>query len=188
MIVVAIIGILAAIAIPQFAAYRIRGYNSSAISDARNLNTSQAALFADWQRYGITQATAGAVFNVVAPGGAAGAFVVGGDVNGDGLSTLDTNGTARGLQIAVGNGVSAAASTDVAVAAATPTAAFSAVTKHMQGNTVYGVDSDTVNVYQNPGLLAPGVAMNAFPGTIGVTVSIDDFQAAADTGAGWTIK
>ena len=33
MIVVAIIGILAAIAIPQFAAYRIRGFNSSAQSD-----------------------------------------------------------------------------------------------------------------------------------------------------------
>ena len=44
MIVVAIIGILAAIAIPQFAAYRTRGFNSSGLSDVRNLNTSQAAL------------------------------------------------------------------------------------------------------------------------------------------------
>ncbi len=51
MIVVAIIGILAAIAIPQFAAYRIRGFNSSAQSDVRNLNTSEAAFFSDWQTY-----------------------------------------------------------------------------------------------------------------------------------------
>ena len=35
MIVVAIIGILAAIAIPQFAAYRIRGFNAAALSDVR---------------------------------------------------------------------------------------------------------------------------------------------------------
>ena len=52
MIVVAIIGILAAIAIPQFAAYRIRGYNASAQSDVKNLATSQAAMNADWQSFG----------------------------------------------------------------------------------------------------------------------------------------
>ena len=33
MIVIAIIGILAAIAIPQFTAYRLRGYNATAKSD-----------------------------------------------------------------------------------------------------------------------------------------------------------
>ncbi|MCL1979904.1 MAG: prepilin-type N-terminal cleavage/methylation domain-containing protein, partial [Proteobacteria bacterium] len=55
MIVVAIIGILAAIAIPQFAAYRIRGFNASALSDVRNLNTSQAAFFSDWQTFGLTE-------------------------------------------------------------------------------------------------------------------------------------
>ena len=37
MIVIAIIGILAAIAIPQFSAYRKRSYNSSAQSDVRNI-------------------------------------------------------------------------------------------------------------------------------------------------------
>ena len=35
LIVVAIIGILAAIAIPQFNAYRARAYNASAVSDLR---------------------------------------------------------------------------------------------------------------------------------------------------------
>ena len=52
LIVVAIIGILAAIAIPQFAKYRIQGYNSSANSDMKNARTSEEALFADWQGYG----------------------------------------------------------------------------------------------------------------------------------------
>jgi len=51
LIVVAIIGILAAVAIPQFAAYRMRGYNSSATSDLKNLKTSLEAYFADNQVY-----------------------------------------------------------------------------------------------------------------------------------------
>ena len=47
MIVIAIIGILAAIAIPQFTQYRIRGYNSTAQSDAKQLYTAAQAFFAD---------------------------------------------------------------------------------------------------------------------------------------------
>jgi len=54
MIVVAIIGILAAIAIPQFAAYRTRAFNSAADSDLRNLRTSMEAQFADDQEYPLT--------------------------------------------------------------------------------------------------------------------------------------
>ena len=51
MIVVAIIGILAAIAIPQFAAYRTRAFNTAAQSDLRNLRTAMEAYFADNQSY-----------------------------------------------------------------------------------------------------------------------------------------
>ena len=51
LIVVAIIGILAAIAIPQFAAYRMRGYNSAANSDIKNFKTSLEAFYTDNQRY-----------------------------------------------------------------------------------------------------------------------------------------
>ena len=47
MIVVAIIGILAAIAIPQFAAYRVRGYETAAKSDAKNAYTAAQAYFTD---------------------------------------------------------------------------------------------------------------------------------------------
>ncbi|WP_309412478.1 prepilin-type N-terminal cleavage/methylation domain-containing protein [Desulfobulbus sp.] len=51
MIVVAIIGILAAIAIPQFSAYRQRSFNSSATSDLRNFRTVMETDFADNQQY-----------------------------------------------------------------------------------------------------------------------------------------
>ena len=47
MIVIAIIGILAAIAIPQFAAYRARGYNATAKSDIKNAYTAAQAFFSD---------------------------------------------------------------------------------------------------------------------------------------------
>ncbi len=51
MIVIAIIGILAAIAIPQFGAYRRRGYNSSVKADLKNLATCNEAYFTDKYTY-----------------------------------------------------------------------------------------------------------------------------------------
>jgi len=51
MIVIAIIGILAAIAIPQFSAYRTRSYNSAAEADLRNAATAQEAYYVDKQHY-----------------------------------------------------------------------------------------------------------------------------------------
>ncbi len=51
MIVVAIIGILAAIAIPQFAKYRARAQNTAALSDVRNVRTDFEGYYAEWQQY-----------------------------------------------------------------------------------------------------------------------------------------
>ncbi len=51
MIVIAIIGILAAIAIPQFSAYRMRSYNAAAEADLRNAATAQEAYFVDNSHY-----------------------------------------------------------------------------------------------------------------------------------------
>lgn len=51
LIVVAIIGILAAIAIPQFSAYRAKAYNAAAIADLKNIKTGMEAYMADKQEY-----------------------------------------------------------------------------------------------------------------------------------------
>jgi len=47
MIVVAIIGILAAIAIPQFSAYRQQAFNAAAESNLRNMITAEETYFVD---------------------------------------------------------------------------------------------------------------------------------------------
>lgn len=47
LIVVAIIGILAAIAIPQFSSYRQKAFNSAAQSDVRTIRTAAEAHFTD---------------------------------------------------------------------------------------------------------------------------------------------
>ena len=59
MIVVAIIAILAAIAIPQFSAYRLRGYNTAARSDVKNAYTAAQAYFSDYPGATITTAKLG---------------------------------------------------------------------------------------------------------------------------------
>ena len=51
MIVIAIIGILAAIAIPNFVSYRQRSYNSAAQSDLKNAVTAQEAYYVDEDVY-----------------------------------------------------------------------------------------------------------------------------------------
>jgi type IV pilus assembly protein PilA len=51
LIVVAIIGILAAIAIPQFSAYRQKAYNSASNSDLKNMKTGMEAYMAENQAY-----------------------------------------------------------------------------------------------------------------------------------------
>ncbi|MFQ5902478.1 MAG: type IV pilin protein [Candidatus Binatia bacterium] len=51
LVVIGIIGILAAIAIPQFAAYRRRGYESQARVAVRDLVTAQEAYYVNYNGY-----------------------------------------------------------------------------------------------------------------------------------------
>jgi prepilin-type N-terminal cleavage/methylation domain-containing protein len=51
MIVVAIIAILAAIAIPQLSAHRTKSYNTTAVSDLKNAAIAQEAYYVDNRQY-----------------------------------------------------------------------------------------------------------------------------------------
>jgi type IV pilus assembly protein PilA len=94
MIVIAIIGILAAIAIPQFAAYRKRSYNSAANADLRNAATAQEAYYVDYSTY----AGAGQISDIM--GATYGLYtsdkvevrITGGDVNGYTMTSHHTSG------------------------------------------------------------------------------------------------
>lgn len=158
LIVVAIIGILAAIAIPQFSKYRIQGFNSSANSDMRNCRTSQESLYAEYQSYGQTVSVVTAN-PLVWPGGTGGGAAINVPAvaaNTNGITTNDNQGTARGLQIAVGNNVSICALNEAAVAPALTSPSFTLAAKHVQGDTAYGGDSDSTSNFKRPTL--PGAA------------------------------
>lgn len=163
MIVIAIIGILAAIAIPQFSAYRIRGYNASAQSDVRNLNTAEAAFFADWQVYGISEISDVATCT---GGTGNGALVTGPSDGTNAVITATADGAARGLDIGLGNGVDLVASTGA------NDATFVAIAKHVQGNTGYGVESESTSIFQNQTTwpVATPIAAGNEPGS---TVNLD---------------
>ena len=194
LIVVAIIGILAAVAIPQFAAYRIRGFNSSSQSDVRNLATSQAALFGDWRVFGGSRAVAvGPPIGFFAFAGGQGNVVIGpngGAGNVPVINAEDPNvaGTGRGIQIPLGNNVSIVAHTNAAGGGALANQSFTGVTKHVAGNTYYGVDGDTTAVYFVESANSPGtpVAQGDCPNSV---VQTDQFTNVAGPGGGtWTAR
>ncbi len=57
MMVVAIVGVLASIAIPHYSAYRARGFNARIASDARNAATGEEAYYVDHDGYGAGNCT-----------------------------------------------------------------------------------------------------------------------------------
>ncbi len=155
LIVVAIIGILASIAIPQFVQYRIRSFNASATSDLRNVRLTQEAMFNEWQAYGQTQGVAvgsGSLAN-----GAGGQAVVGPSSAGNPaiLTLVDSVLTQRDNQIALSNMVTMVASTDVNATS------YTIISKHAQGNTAYGADPDSAVNYRDPTTWLPGTTITA---------------------------
>ncbi len=187
LIVIAIIAILAAIAIPQFSAYRRRAYNSSAESDLRNTKTAEEALFADVQYYGKSGATA----QLPGAGGYGAGALYSGPLNaatanqaGALLTTNDQAGNARGVGIGVGARDDLEADTDA------NGASYIILTEHGQGNTGYGTDSDGNAIYycKNDAFIGtPGVINSTNPGA---NPNQDDFTATPACGgspvANWT--
>ncbi len=193
LIVVAIIGILAAIAIPQFAAYRIRGFNSSAQSDVRNMASSQAALFSDWQVFGGTDsvAVAGAppLPGFAAFAGRVGALLTG--PSGDPAQPAQVpviqataQGANRGIQIPLGNNVQIASGTEAA-----GLTSFVAAAKHLQGDTYFGVDSDITAIYFDQALGSAGTPLDENADMPASVIGGDDFNAVVGpSGNAWAVR
>ena len=152
MIVIAIIGILAAIAIPQFAAYRMRAFNASAKATAHNAVGSQADLRSELGSYGHSSA-APVLLNAVDGGyaiadtvatpamaiGATGLAGTGGRIAG----TNATTGKVFGISF--GYGANMVSSIEDSSTAPGTSLSYVAVARSFQGDTQYGVDGDVTN-------------------------------------------
>lgn len=158
MIVVAIIGILAAIAIPQFASYRVRSFNSSAQSDMRNMATNEAGLFTDVQSFGVAAPNAGRAADgkidfVGDADGGKGALMTG-PADADKTHTLtitvqDGKDIKSGIAVDLSNNVTATANVEAVAAATNPRAnSYVVGAKHLNGNTYFAQDSDNGSIYQ----------------------------------------
>lgn len=146
MIVVAIIGILAAIAIPQFAAYRMRAFNASAESDVRNVKTAEEVLMGDSYVYGSSAKTdklPGAGTNgpgklLQGPGNPA-------TQQQSGMHLTGTDNTEQknkhGIGVGVGNAVSLEADTNTAGST------YKVYAHHFQGNRGFATEADTTAMY-----------------------------------------
>jgi prepilin-type N-terminal cleavage/methylation domain-containing protein len=158
MIVIAIIGILAAIAVPQFMAYRMRGYHSVTASDLRNWVAGEAAVMEDGACYG--QSTFATNLNSPAgtgPGATLGVLIVGGRSAAEGRSasaaltgcmlTGGRNNSAGveipfGFPVGVGDGVKLRASVSVSATAPLFNDSYILISEHQKGIRIFAADSD----------------------------------------------
>ena len=159
MIVVAIIGILAAIAVPQFMAYRIRASNSNAKAVLKSFSVAEGNVNAEIGAYGNIDPTG--VNNLTIASGAA-AFGVSGVADSKTLVALAVDATAAvaggrlaatnsatgtDLSVAFGLGANMAFLSSVPAlnAGVNDQVAWAAQSRHINGDTIYGVDSDLPN-------------------------------------------
>jgi type IV pilus assembly protein PilA len=171
LIVVAIIAILAAIAIPQLNAYRKRGYDASANSDLRNIKTLEEALYSDFIDYGASDS----VPHSGTP------FSSGVDVGPGGLVWLSGGRTTTmPLYFSLSPNIHAAVIVSYNGQSNT---SFNIVTAHQTGELFYGADSDVTTLYRKgmptTGYTA-GMVLSNCPAAI---YGVDDFAAL---GTVWT--
>ena len=179
LIVVAIIGILAAIAIPQFAAYRQRAFNSAALTDINNLQKSEAAFFSDWQVFGHSVAALATTPPSAATAADSGVVVVGPN-NGVAGNAIFVTGGGQGMQIGLSNNVRMIAHTS-----ATGNG-FVAVSKHDQGDRFFGADSDVTATYWVQGVSGTALTAGVSAATLAGVNDLDGVAGPAGVVAGST--
>lgn len=190
LIVVAIIGILAAIAIPQFGQYRMRGFNSAGNADIKNAKLGEEALMTDFQTYGSSQ-------NATLPGpvfAAAGALLLGplpsattanagAMVSGPRQPDAAVVGVGIGISNRVGLVAICAAPVDAAIGGA-PT--YMMYTKHSQGNRVFATEAEGTAIFftQNSTWANAPLGATGTPATpvAANTVAVDLTNATAGGG------
>jgi len=167
MIVVAIIGILAAIAIPQFSQYRMKAFNAAALSDLRNAKLSEEALFSDFQVYAKSSTS-----RVNAAGGT-------GLILTAGLGRVHVLINLVAMSdLGLSQKVSLRADTDI------DHVSMLLVTRHAQGDRTFGADSDAAVVYyaQDPDWVGIAALMAVVIPTVSVQQNDFFIAGAASNG------
>jgi prepilin-type N-terminal cleavage/methylation domain-containing protein len=203
MIVVAIIGILAAIAIPQFAAYRTRSQNANAKALNKMAVNAQSDLNAELGAYGETEGPGAAAFTlasavldnrgagVVNDSNATTAFSIGAGANSAGARLAGWNeGSGKTFAVPLGMGANMILLCDTPVSGAAgvnTSTSYNVYTKHFQGDTVYGSDSDVPNTLysvSNPNWVGAAgfTALNGstVPVTLVAVSAANEFDGDAD--------
>ncbi|MEZ4600210.1 MAG: prepilin-type N-terminal cleavage/methylation domain-containing protein [Syntrophotaleaceae bacterium] len=132
LIVLAVIGILASLAIPQFASYRQRAFNAVALSDLTSLQQTEGSLAIDWQEFGLTTNSGAVVL----------AYGNGIHLQGPGSSTDGIAGLRFFLPVSISSNVSLVANTD-----SVSGGSFTVLAKHLHGTRIYGADSDVTATF-----------------------------------------
>jgi type IV pilus assembly protein PilA len=195
MIVVAIIGILAAIAIPQFSAYRTRSYNANAKALNKLLVNTQSDLNAELGSFGFTDVTAanlsdapvaaslGEIQTSVA---ATAVFRAPANATDDGGNLAGVSPTTgRTMRVPVGFGTAMNAYAEASGGSGGDS--YILVARADQGDTAYGVDSDLPNTMysvSNPSWKSAGTDVLAtYPTGAAVRNDNDDFVGLDGGGA-----
>ena len=198
MIVVAIIAILAAIAVPQYKAYVMKARNKKAIAQSSLGRNAEAAVEEEVDCYGITDDSQDLAN---APGGNGAGTILAGPL-------APASAAAKGGMITGTNPITNAVgahpfevAAKVSIQCSTEGAnnrTYQCVAYHVDGDTAYAVDGDndsTIYWMKDPtwtGTVAPG----AFPGGLigaipAITVGTDEFNGAPGGGLptnNWTAK
>ena len=168
LIVVAIIAILAAIAIPQFSAYRIKGYNAAATADLRNARTAEESFFSDWQVYSSSAAAgapgAGNVFVNTANNTGA---IAAGSIAGAPTNAPSALINAPGFFVGISQNVGLVINTSAAGGS------FTMASKNQAGDRCFGADSDFTPIYWVNANVGVSMAVAATPAAVASTVTSD---------------
>jgi len=196
MIVVAIIGILAAIAVPQFSSYRLRSFNTAAKAITHNLKADNANLNSELGIYGHTEAAAANLTAAAAAAAAADTFTVpalsvsaSSAAAGARLAGTTTSAQVRSLAIPTSLGANMTAHC-IDINDASDNSTYHVFARHYKGDTAYAIDEQVENVLMS-------VSNSTWPNTAGlgattvapVIAPADDINNAAGGGsptATWT--
>lgn len=143
MIVIAIIGVLAAIAMPLFSTYQQRSFDSVALSDLKNYRVTEEGFYYEHKTFGYSTDS-----------GADGGLSL---VSGPGDSETMISDGSHGLVFGLSNHVS------IYGVVGSDGNAYNVASKHLSGTRIFGADSDSTGLYYSNSEAGTSLAVGDTP-------------------------